>query len=112
MKDLPSQTITLNIDPGICGFPCQIQAWKKDGRAAGLAITGSDCKMVRRLSELLQEVSLKALFLPLTKNPVFLSAEKARCHNACPVPSAVVKALEVALDLAVQKDVAFRFDGR
>ncbi|MDZ7695505.1 MAG: hypothetical protein U5R49_00790 [Deltaproteobacteria bacterium] len=45
-----------------------------------------------------------------TKNPVFLCAERARCHVACPIPVSVVKAAEVALGLALPKDATLTFE--
>ena len=109
MEKNKEQGVMIDVEPGICGFPCRIKAWKTDNRTARFEITGTDCKMVEKFSVSLDEISVKELFIPLTRNPVFISAEKACCHNACPVPSAVVKAVEVALGLALKKDVSFLF---
>jgi len=102
--------VCITVDTGICGFPCQVKAWKKDKRIAGLDISGSECKMIQKLSAALSELSINDLFLPLTKNPIFIHAERAACHLACPVPVAVAKAAEVALGLAVAKEVTLRFE--
>ena len=100
----------LNVDPGVCGFTCRIEGCKTKDRAAGVSILESQCEMVNKLSDGIDEVSVKDMFLPLTRNPVFAAAERARCHAACPVPSAVIKTLEIVLGLAVKKDVSFKFD--
>ena len=102
--------INVLVDPGVCGFTCRIQGWQKEKRSAGFKITESQCTMVNKLTDVIDEVTIKDLFLPLTKNPVFVSAERACCHSACPIPSAVVKACEVVLGLAVAKDVSFKFE--
>lgn len=102
-------TVKLFVDPGICGFTCRIEGWQKDNRTAGFKITESQCQMINKLTARLDEVTIKDLFLPLTKNPVFLSAENACCHLACPIPSAVIKACESVMDLAIAKDVSYQF---
>ncbi len=87
-----------------------MKAWKKERRIAGLEISGSECEMIQKLSATLSELSIHDFFLPLTKNPIFIHTERAACHLACPVPIAVAKAAEVALGLAVAKEVTFRFE--
>lgn len=101
--------IDVMVTPGSCGFDCKIHAEPSGKRRARVAIIGSDCTMIQKLSENLPEIHLQDLFVPLTKNLIFLGAEKAGCHLACPVPVAIVKACEVALELAVKKDSAICF---
>lgn len=99
----------IHVDPGICGFDCRIQAALSGKRTAKVTLIGSDCTMIQALSKSLHDISLQALFVPITKNLIFMAAEKAGCHLACPVPVAIVKACEAALGLAVKKDAALRF---
>ena len=65
--------------------------------------------MIQQLTELVKDVSMRDIFVPLSQNKIFLSAEKAGCHLACPIPSALVKAAEAALTLALPKDISFSF---
>lgn len=102
--------VCVKVDPGICGFFCQVTAWKKEKRLAGFEISGSQCKMIQKLGAGLDEITFQEFFLPLTKNPIFLSAERAGCHQACPVPCAIVKSVEAALGLAIPKDVSIRLE--
>jgi hypothetical protein len=102
-------TIRVEADPGICGFPCVIEARKKGPRAVSLKIIGSECEHIKRLSEDVVEMGLRDLFKPITKNPVYISAQQAGCHPSCPVPVAVLKAVEVAMDMALPKDVYIKF---
>ena len=104
-----TQTIRVEAEPGICGFPCVIEARKKGPRAVSLKITGSECEHIKRLSENVVEMGLRDLFKPITKNPVYVSAQQAGCHSSCPVPAAVLKAVEVAMDMALPKDVYIKF---
>ncbi len=105
-----TQTIRVEAEPGICGFPCVIEARKKGPRAVSLKITGSECEHIKRLSENVVEMGLRDLFKPITKNPVYVSAQQAGCHPSCPVPVAVLKAAEVAMDMALPRDVRIKFE--
>jgi len=102
--------IRVEADPGICGFPCVIEARKKGPRAVSLKITGSECEHIKRLSEDVVQMGLRDLFKPITKNPVYISAQQAGCHSSCPVPVAVLKAVEVAMDMALPRDVRIKFE--
>ncbi len=75
-----------------------------------IEIEGSECKQILRLSEMITRLGLKDIFVPLTRNPVFVSAEKAGCHPSCAIPTAVIKAAEVALGLALKRDVVIQFN--
>ena len=99
--------VRVNVDPGICGFMCSVSAWK-EGSGVEFRIR-SQCGQIKSLAHGLGPVDMKDLFVPLTKSPFFLGAEKAGCHLACPVPSALVKTAEVVLGLALPKEVRVRF---
>ncbi len=98
------------VNAGICGFTCRIRAWKTDKKAVGLSISESDCQQIQNFSELLQKLTLKEVFMPVTRNPVYLAAERSGCHASCPVPAAVLKAAEVAMEMALPQDAVIRFE--
>lgn len=98
------------VDSGICGFTCIVKARKGQGRNVDLSIQGSDCGQIQRLAANLRGLTLRELFMPLTRNPVYLAAEKAGCHPSCPVPVAIVKAAEAAMDMALPKSVTIRIE--
>ena len=100
----------MTVDPGICGFPCVIKARKTGAREVSLEISGSDCEQIKRMAERLTTLSIKELFTPLRRNPVYVSAEKSGCHLPCIIPVAVIKAAEVALALALPQDVHIKFE--
>ena len=109
IKNQPG-TISVTVDSGICGFACCIKAWKTDKRAVGLKISESECRQIRQYSELMQNLKLREVFAPVTTNPVYLAAQQAGCHPSCPIPAAVLKAAEVALEMALPKDASIRFE--
>jgi hypothetical protein len=96
------------VDPGICGFECSIEARRVGRWAAGLQVQ-SQCEHIQRFSDLIPVVTVRGLFAPMTRNPVLLAAEQAHCHASCPVPVAVLKAAEVALEMALPRDVRISF---
>ena len=81
-----------------------------DKRTVGLEISESECQQIQRFSELVRKLTLKELFMPVTRNPVYLAAEQSGCHASCPIPTAVLKAAEVALEMALPHDVSIRFE--
>ena len=103
------ETICILVEPGICGFSCQVEARRQDKQRAIIEITGSECELIQKLVKSLKEVSLNDIFTPHTRNPVFKAAELAGCHLTCPVPVAVLKAAEVALELALPQEACISF---
>ena len=101
--------VIVSVNPGICGFDCKVAAEQCGKRSARIEITESGCTLIHKFSDLLEDITLQELFVPLTQNKIFMAAQKAGCHLACPVPVAVVKASEVALELAVARDAAICF---
>ena len=70
----------------------------------------SDCpnilKMSWRLAPMSPYAEVEAEF---NKSTIYQLANDAIPHTACPVPSAMVKALEVAGDLGLKREAVIRF---
>jgi hypothetical protein len=101
--------VKVSVNPGICGFTCIITASKIERRSVEIKITESECKHIKEYSEKLKSMGLKELFMPMTKNPVYIHAQSSGCHPSCPIPVAALKAAEVALEMALPRDVEIRF---
>jgi hypothetical protein len=99
-----------SVNAGVCGFTCLIRAWKIDKRSVGLEISESECQQIQDYSELIRQLTLNEIFVPATRNPVYLAAEQSGCHASCPVPVAVLKAAEVAMEMALPRDASIRFE--
>ena len=99
-----------SVNPGICGFTCRIKAWKIDKRTVGLEISESECQQIQQLAELMSKLTLNEVFMPVTRNPVYLAAEQSGCHASCPIPVAILKATEVAMEMALARDASIRFE--
>jgi hypothetical protein len=100
----------VSVSAGICGFTCRIEAWKLDKRAVGLRISESECQQIQQFSQLVSKLSLNEVFMPATRNPVYIAAKQSGCHPSCPVPVAVLKAAEVAMEMALPRDASIRFE--
>ena len=90
---------------GICGFKTTV-ATTMDGRHCNITID-SDCESIQHLAEELkrvdpyQEISFRRS-MPLT----YQMASQHCAHAACPVPSGIIKAIEVEARLALPADVS------
>ena len=102
--------VCVQVSPGICGFNCEVRVQKIGRRAVAVKIEGSECKQIQRLAQSVTRLSMQDLFKALTKNPVFISAEKAGCHSTCCVPTAILKASEAVLGMALISDVMVKFE--
>lgn len=98
------------VDPGICGFDAVLEAIGSNG-VVKLRIE-SECECVKELAEILTEVSLQDLMGDhlFTENKVYKNAAKYVRHQSCPIPCAIMKAVEAELGLALKKDVTIKFN--
>jgi hypothetical protein len=93
------------IQSGICGFSTTVVA-RANGSTCSLTIT-SDCPAIERLAQDLREVNSWEEITYRGDGPRTLRLAREHCpHPACPVPSGIIKAIEVEAGLALPKDVA------
>lgn len=98
----------VKVSPGICGFSVVITAQKGKDRKVLISLD-TECEMVRKMLEDLAVLDMAAAFTGHLNNPVYRSAARHIRHAACPVPSGILKALEVELGVALPKDVSIIF---
>lgn len=65
--------------------------------------------MIEELGENLKELSMMACFTRIIDSIVYKEASACLKHVSCPVPSAILKTVEVEAGLAVAKDVSMKF---
>jgi len=97
------------IQPGACGMLVTVEVEKKDKKTFAVTMT-SECEMVRKLGTELTELVFMDAFKRLLDNPVYTKAAACLKHVACPVPTGILKALEVEAGLAVPRDVSIVFE--
>jgi hypothetical protein len=105
-----SKTVRAQVNPGICGFPCVIEAISGTNRTAMIKIIGSECKQVQQMGLLFETITMPQLFAPVSRNPIFVAAEKSGCHASCIVPAAILKTLEITMGMALPKAAGVTFD--
>jgi hypothetical protein len=98
----------VSIDPGICGFECEVEVRKQNNRKADVTIR-SECPQLIELNAMLDSLDLRDVLMPPGNNIVFNLSEKANCHASCPVPLAILKCAEVEMGLAIPRDVSMNF---
>jgi hypothetical protein len=96
------------IDAGICGFQTTCIATKNDDGTIHLSIE-SGCKAVMKLAEQFETVEpIKEVFWRKNVPPILAAAPQCLSHPACPVPSGILKAIEVEAGFALPKDVSIK----
>ncbi|MBA4373121.1 MAG: hypothetical protein C0402_09715 [Thermodesulfovibrio sp.] len=98
----------IRINPGACGFEAMVELKQKDKNTVTVSIS-SECKMVEKLGQELNELAMMDAFRHLLGNPVYVKGAACLKHAACPVPSGILKALEVEAGFNVPKDVTMTF---
>jgi len=99
---------TVEIDAGVCGHTTTVTAIRGEGYSVRLEIK-SDCPQVQALDTQIGEVdALRQIGLRAGLPTVLETAYAGCAHAACPVPSGLVKAVEVAAGLALPQDVTMR----
>ena len=106
---------TLEVQAGACGCSAKISVVKVDERHVRVVLE-SDCEPVMAMNDDLARLQWKGkghnVFGPIPESAVYRSAALHIRHTACPVPSAILKAIEAEVGAAVPKDVKFTFQAR
>lgn len=106
----PGKHVRVIVQPGDCGLETILTLVSRAPRMVGLKSVDSECKRVHRLLRLLKSIDLAHIFYPISKNPVYMAAENAGLHPSCAVPAALLKGMEISLDLAVPKNTSAMYE--
>lgn len=85
-----------------------IQVTKLSDRTLKVAID-TECEMVRALGTQVEAVRAESALVRWSKSEIHRHASCYIKHAACPIPMAVLKAIEVEAGLALPRDVTVRF---
>ena len=95
----------VEIDPGICGLKTQLELTSDDLQMVKVDIQ-SECPHIMAMKdELLELDGYVECFAKYSESTIYKVAEKHIKHLACPVPTAIIKGMEIACGLALPKDV-------
>ena len=99
----------VEVDPGVCKMKTVVVAKTADDFVSVKFDTESDCPHVRELGATVGNVDpYTAVSAPFPENQIYVAAGKCLPHAACPVPCAMVKAMEVAAGLGLKRDVSLK----
>ena len=105
-------TTRIEVYAGVCGHSAVIDVTKVDDTHVQVVIT-SACDQITAMNPDLAQVQWKGkgheVFKRMTESAVFQSAAKHIRHTACPIPTAILKAIEVEVGIALPKDVTITF---
>lgn len=97
--------IEVKVNPGCCGLNSIIKVDSKNKQMATIEFT-TECPNIKPLEQELTEINgYDECFSKLGDSRVYELAKKYCRHAACPIPSAIIKGVEVACGLALPKDV-------
>ncbi|MFA7622407.1 MAG: hypothetical protein WCX76_01465 [Candidatus Methanomethylophilaceae archaeon] len=101
----------ITADAGVCRFRTVVEAVGDDEMNVTFRIK-SECHAIREMAKELKDPMevFEVLRLPFSDNPIYCAASRNINHSACPVPSAIIKAGEVAADLGLKRDVCFKIE--
>lgn len=100
--------IKVVVDPGICSFIATIEATALSDRAARVTVT-SNCEKAVEAGALLKEIDWFSILRKQGDSySAYRDAMLGMKHAACPVPVAILKAVEAELGFALPKDVSFK----
>ena len=97
------------VKSGICGFISIIEVEEVDDKSLKIVID-SRCPMVTELGKSLVEIDEGEVFKSHIDTAVYKAASSCKLHTTCPVPMAVLKAIEAEVHLALPRDVVVMFD--
>lgn len=98
----------LRVDPGACGMTTEVVVELGPGRVFTLTVE-TDCPMVRDLAAEVGSSKLGDALAPFDRNAVYRAAAASIRHVACPVPSAILKAMEAEAGASLPRPVRMDF---
>lgn len=101
--------IKLKVNPGICGLMTEIEVEAPDSMNAEFKVE-SQCEHIRKLVEDVPSVKgYDEVFKKYGEGAIAKAAAVHCPHAACPVPTAMLKGVEVVCGLALPKDIEIKF---
>jgi hypothetical protein len=98
----------VKVDPGICGFPATIKVERASKDLVKVHIA-CGCDQVKRFGERVADLEWKRAFGPMCTTEVYKAASETLKHVTCPIPMALLKAVEAEIGAALPRDVTVRF---
>lgn len=100
----------LEVNAGVCGFTTIITAEAGEKYTAKCTLE-TGCPNLKKVNEVLSADSLDVMTELFSKgqSKVIATCSQTLPHVSCPVPAAILKALEVSAGLALEANPTFEF---
>lgn len=99
---------SLEIHAGACGFIIDITVAREEKGLISV-IVDTRCEMVEAFVKSLSNIAYMECLRNVPSNPVFAASFACIRHPGCPVPSGLIKAIEVEVGTSLIKDVSISF---
>lgn len=100
----------ISVNPGICGLTSEIEVTSVDGMNAEFVVK-TMCPHIKAMAEAVPSVNgYEECFAKYGEGKIALAAKEHCQHAACPVPTAMLKGVEVACSLALPADVVIKIE--
>ena len=100
----------IKIKPGICGLESIIFVDADENADVNIKIE-SQCPHIKNMEKEFKEINgYEECFTKFDSSKIYKAASKYCRHIACPVPSGIIKGIEVACGLALPKEVVMEID--
>lgn len=101
---------TVTTDAGVCRMKTTIHAVQCEDMMVKIDIQ-SDCHNILKMSWGIDRINpYTEIESPIFESEVYKAANATLPHAACPVPSAIIKAVEVASDMGLKRNVSVSFE--
>jgi hypothetical protein len=95
----------IDVQPGVCRLRTKIKAVTNDEWKVVFEVE-SECPNVRKMASSLGPLDpMQNVGVKLSESDIYKKADETIVHTACPVPCAFLKAIEVASDMGLKRDV-------
>ena len=100
---------TVRIIPGNCNFQTRVRVDRITRTRFNVRIE-TGCEKVVLLAGRIRELTLRDALCPPTQSPLLEKAAESGLHVSCPIPVAILKAIEVEAELALPAYVIIHFE--
>ncbi|MFQ5615783.1 MAG: hypothetical protein ACE5GO_04890 [Anaerolineales bacterium] len=97
---------------GVCGYSATIKAIRLDSKHVQVVIY-SECEQITAMNPDLACLQWKGrghqVFKRMTESDIYQSAARNIRHIGCPIPSVILKVIEVEVGIALPEEVTIKF---
>ncbi len=101
---------TVTVDAGVCKMKTRIHATQQEDMMVRIDIE-SDCHHILKMSWRIKPINpYTEIESKIFETDVYGWANEVLPHAACPVPCSIIKAVEVASNMGIKRDVSITIE--